>query len=62
MLPVNFADIQAAAEILRGVALVIAGQGTCMLEFLSLVPDLEVVLAPVGGVAYFPVPVWWLTA
>ncbi len=29
--------------------LVIAGQGTCMLEFLPLVPDLEVVLAPVGG-------------
>ncbi len=29
--------------------LVIAGQGTCMLEFLSVVPDLEVVMAPVGG-------------
>jgi threonine dehydratase len=29
--------------------LVIAGQGTATLEFLSLVPDLEVVLAPVGG-------------
>ncbi|MBI4400048.1 MAG: pyridoxal-phosphate dependent enzyme [Nitrospirae bacterium] len=28
---------------------VIAGQGTAMLEFLSSVPDLEVVLAPVGG-------------
>lgn len=29
--------------------LVIAGQGTVMLEFLSTVPDLDVVLAPVGG-------------
>ena len=29
--------------------LVIAGQGTAMLEFLSMVPDLEVVLAPIGG-------------
>ena len=28
---------------------VIAGQGTAMLEFLSVVPDLDVVLAPVGG-------------
>ncbi len=28
---------------------VIAGQGTAMLEFLSAVPDLEVVLAPIGG-------------
>jgi threonine dehydratase len=28
---------------------VVAGQGTCMLEFLGSVPDLEVVLAPVGG-------------
>lgn len=28
---------------------VIAGQGTAMLEFLSVVPDLNVVLAPVGG-------------
>lgn len=28
---------------------VIAGQGTVMLEFLSTVPDLDVVLAPVGG-------------
>lgn len=29
--------------------LVIAGQGTAMLEFLSAVPDLDVVLAPIGG-------------
>jgi threonine dehydratase len=29
--------------------LVIAGQGTAMLELLSIVPDLEVVLAPIGG-------------
>ncbi|MBM4132713.1 MAG: threonine/serine dehydratase [Nitrospira sp.] len=29
--------------------LVIAGQGTVMLEFLATVPDLDVVLAPVGG-------------
>jgi len=29
--------------------LVIAGQGTVMLEFLSTVPDLDLVLAPVGG-------------
>ncbi len=28
---------------------VIAGQGTAMLEFLSAVPDLDAVLAPVGG-------------
>jgi len=28
---------------------VIAGQGTALLEFLSAVPDLNVVLAPVGG-------------
>ncbi|MEE8493877.1 MAG: pyridoxal-phosphate dependent enzyme [Nitrospirales bacterium] len=28
---------------------VVAGQGTCMLEFLGSMPDLEVVLAPVGG-------------
>lgn len=28
---------------------VIAGQGTVMLEFLSAVPDLDVVLAPIGG-------------
>jgi threonine dehydratase len=28
---------------------VIAGQGTVMLEFLAAVPDLDVVLAPVGG-------------
>jgi len=28
---------------------VIAGQGTAMLEFLQAVPDLDVVLAPVGG-------------
>jgi threonine dehydratase len=28
---------------------VIAGQGTAMLEFLSAVPDLDVVLAPIGG-------------
>jgi len=28
---------------------VIAGQGTAMLELLSVVPDLDVVLAPVGG-------------
>ncbi len=27
----------------------IAGQGTVMLEFLSTVPDLDVVLAPIGG-------------
>lgn len=29
--------------------LVIAGQGTAMLEFLSTVPELDVVLAPIGG-------------
>jgi threonine dehydratase len=29
--------------------LVIAGQGTAMLEFLSSVPDLDIVLAPIGG-------------
>ncbi len=29
--------------------LVIAGQGTAMLEFASAVPDLDVVLAPIGG-------------
>lgn len=29
--------------------LVIAGQGTAMLEFLSSVPDLDVVLGPIGG-------------
>ncbi len=29
--------------------LVVAGQGTCMLEFLASVPELEVALAPVGG-------------
>lgn len=28
---------------------VIAGQGTAMLEFLSVVPNLDVVLAPIGG-------------
>ena len=28
---------------------VIAGQGTCMLEFLASVPDLDVLLAPIGG-------------
>ncbi len=29
--------------------LVIAGQGTCMVEFLDAIPHLEIVLAPVGG-------------